>query len=195
VNRAPATTASDPDEAAVTRFVAGDREAFGELFDRHGSYVYNIVHGVLNSEDDARDVTQEVFLQVHRSLHTFRRGSRFSTWLYRIALNRALDAARAHRRRRCVPLGVEAENRPAPGADPASHLDARSAEDEVRRVLQHLEPRHRDVLVLRYMQDMDIEEMAEVLGCSASAAKVRLFRARLKFKQCYEAIVGRHERE
>jgi RNA polymerase sigma-70 factor (ECF subfamily) len=194
MNRATTAPVGDADEVAVSRYLAGDVSAFGEIFDRHGPYVYNIVYGVLNQEDEARDVTQDVFLQVHRSLASFRHGSRFSTWLYRIALNRALDAARAHRRRRWVPWGEGMENRPDPHGDPAADTDTRSDEADVRRVLQRMEPRHRDVLVLRYMQELNIDEIAEVLGCSETAAKVRLYRARQKFKEAYEATVGTHGR-
>ncbi len=195
VSRHAAALPSDPDEATIARFLGGDREAFELLFERYGPYVYNIVRGVLDSEDDANDVTQEVFLQVYRSLHRFRRGSRFTTWLYRIALNRALDAARSHRRRRWVSFGETLDNKADPDGDPAQDVEARSAEDEVRRVLAGMDPKHRDVLVLRYLQDMDIEEIAEVLGCSVGAAKVRLFRARQKFRERYDQVIGRHERE
>lgn len=195
LNRQAAAISSDPDEAAVERFLSGDRGAFDELFERYGAYVYNIVRGVLTSEDDASDVTQEVFLQVYRSLHTFRRGSRFSTWLYRIALNRALDAARSHRRRKWVPFDETLENKSDPSGDPANAIESRSAEDEVRQVLDRMDPRHREVLVLRYLQEMEIEDMAKVLGCSTGAAKVRLFRARQKFRECYDQVVGPHARE
>lgn len=193
VSRTLSAASADADDAAIERFLAGDRQAFEELFDRYGSYVYNIVRGILASEDDARDVTQEIFLQVYRSLHTFRRGSRFSTWLYRIAVNRAVDAARALRRRRWVPFGETLENKPDSSADPGHDLASRSAEDAVHRVLSRMDPKHRDVLVLRYLQEMDLEEIAEVLGCSVGAAKVRLFRARQKFRECYEAVIGRDE--
>jgi RNA polymerase sigma-70 factor (ECF subfamily) len=193
MNRSAAAGAADADEAAIARFVAGDQHAFEELFDRYGPYVYNIVRGVLPTDEDASDVTQEVFLQVYRSLHTFRGGSRFSTWLYRIALNRALDAARAHRRRRWVPFGETTRNDADTSGDPGADIESRSTEDEVRRVLEKMEPRHREIITLRYLRDLDLEEIADVLGCSVGAAKVRLFRARQKFKECYEAMFGRHE--
>ena len=190
VSRQAAAIPADPDEATIERFLSGDRAAFEELFDRYGTYVYNIVRGVLASSDDASDVTQEVFLQVYRSLHKFRRGSRFTTWLYRIALNRALDAARAHRRRGVLPLSEAIEKKLEPTGDPGGDIESHSAAELVWRVLRQMDPKHRDVLVLRYIQELDIEEMAEVLGCSVGAVKVRLFRARQKFRDCYHQVVG-----
>src|SRR5437868_447549 len=95
---------ADVDAEFVARFLAGDKRAFDSLFDRYQEYVYHIVYGILGSGEEARDVTQDVFVQVYRRLPGFRRGSRFATWLYRIAVNRAVDAGRSSKSRRWLPL-------------------------------------------------------------------------------------------
>ena len=89
--------AIDTDACLIERFARGDTAAFDRLFLKYQDYVYNIVYGIIGKAEEARDVTQEVFVQVFRSLPSFRRGSRFATWLYRIAVNRAVDAARSAR--------------------------------------------------------------------------------------------------
>jgi RNA polymerase sigma-70 factor (ECF subfamily) len=173
------------DDALIARFLGGDRPAFDSLFEKYQDYVYNIVHGILGKPEEAHDVTQEVFVQVYKALPTFRRGSRFATWLYRIAVNRAVDAARASKGWRWLPLMETLRATPDPADTPARSLDRKAEQDNVQRVLQLVPLQHRDVLVLRYYQDLSIEEIAEVLGCSVAAAKVRLHRARQHFKERY----------
>jgi len=182
--------AGDVDGALIARFLAGDRAAFDALFYKYQDYVYNIVYGIVGRAEEARDITQDVFVQIHRSLPSFRRGSRFATWLYRIAVNRAVDAARGAKGWRWLPLNEMLKSRPDPAQNPAEAMDRRVEQDAVQRVLTAVPVQHRDVLVLRYYQNMSIEEIAEVLGCSVAAAKVRLHRARQHFKEKYVAIYG-----
>lgn len=183
-----AARSEDRDDAAIARFLAGDTSAFNELYDRYADYVFNIAYGVLGNTDAAADVTQEVFLLVYRALNRFRRGSRFATWLYRIALNRALDAARAAKRRKWLPWETVMDRRSAPETDPATQDDQRDLTSVINRVLENMPEEPRKVLTLRYFSDLTVEEIAEVLGCSVPAAKVRLHRARRKFKDVLEKL-------
>ena len=191
VNGERTIAAVDADDALIARFLAGHRSAFDALFARYQDYVYNIVYGIVGSSDEARDVSQEVFVQVYRSLPNFRRGSRFATWLYRIAVNRAVDAARSARGRRWLPLLETLRATPDPDANPARAAEKDSDRDEIRRALRKVPVQHRDVLVLKYFQDLSVEEIAEVLGISVTAAKVRLHRARHHFKETYVAAIGK----
>lgn len=175
----------DIDDALIARFLKGERAAFDSLFEKYQDYVYNIVNGIVGKSEEAHDVTQEVFVQVYKALPTFRRGSRFATWLYRIAVNRAVDAARASKAWRWLPLMETLRATPDPADSPARSLDRKVEQSAVQKVLQLVPLQHRDVLVLRYYQDLSIEEIAEVLGCSLAAAKVRLHRARQHFKEKY----------
>lgn len=180
----------DADADVVARFLAGDSRAFDTLFARYQEYVYRIVYGILGTPEEARDVTQDVFVQVYRRLPGFRRGSRFATWLYRIAVNRAVDAARSARGRRWLPLLDTAYSIPDPADSPEQAAGKGAERDMVQSALMSVPLQHRDVLVLRYYQDLSIEEIAETLGCSVSAAKVRLHRARRHFKEKYVAALG-----
>ncbi len=181
---------SDVDGQFISRFLSGDRSAFDSLFEKYQDYVYNIVFGIVGKSDDAHDVTSEVFVQVYRSLSTFRAGSRFATWLYRIAVNRAVDSARSTRSRKWFPFDDATNQIPDSRENPAQAVDRKAGRDAIQQVLMRVPVQHRDVLVLRYYQDLSIEEIAEVVGCSVAAAKVRLHRARLHFKEKYVELYG-----
>ena len=187
------TVTTDDDSGLVARFLRGDTAAFDALFLKYQDYVYHIVYGIVGSAEESRDLTQEVFLQVYRALPKFRHGSRFATWLYRIAVNRAVDAARGAKRWRFLPFLDEPTlaGRPADSRDEPEQVFERGAEREaVQAVLMRCPLGHREVLALRYYQDLSLEEIAETLGCSVSAAKVRLHRARRVFKANYVTTYG-----
>jgi RNA polymerase sigma-70 factor (ECF subfamily) len=187
------TVRTDDDSGLVARFLRGDGAAFDSLFVKYQDYVYNILFGIVGNQDDARDLTQEVFLQVFRSLPKFRYGARFATWLYRIAVNRGVDAARGSRRWRFLPNLDEPAFAAIPAEaelQPESVFERKMQRETVQGVLMRCPLSHREPLVLRYYQDLSVEEIADVLGCSVAAAKVRLHRARKVFKDNYVALHG-----
>jgi len=185
------TSSIDADIDLISRFLAGDKSAFDSLFAKYQDYVYNIVYGIVGKADDAHDVTSDVFVQVYRSLSKFKRDSRFATWLYRIAVNRAVDSARSAQTRKWFPFDDAVRQIRDPKSGPEEVADQKAQSDSVQFVLSKVPVQHRDVLALRYYQDLSIEEIAEVLGCSVAAAKVRLHRARLHFKEKYVEIYGK----
>ena len=188
-----ATDRKEEDDLLVARFVRGDASAFDSLFAKYQDYVYHIVYGIIGSVEESRDLTQEVFVQVYRSLPKFRHGAKFATWLYRIAVNRAVDAARGSKRWRFLPL-LDEPNLGARAADPEPEPEelflAQAERDTIQATLMQCPLAHRDVLVLRYYRGLSVEEIAETLACSAAAAKVRLHRARRVFKDKYVALHG-----
>lgn len=186
-------TTEDDDGKLVARFLCGEMAAFDSLFAKHQDYVYHIVYGIVGNAEEARDLTQDVFLQVYRSLPQFRGGARFGTWLYRIAVNRAVDAARGSRRWNLLSLFEEQSllNRPADRAlEPEAMFEQGLERAEIQKVLMRCPLSQRQILVLRYYRDLSLEEIAETMGCSLSAAKVRLHRARAIFKTCYVNVHG-----
>jgi len=187
------TVRTDDDSGLVARFLRGDGAAFDTLFVKYQDYVYNILFGIVGSQEEARDLTQEVFLQVYRSLPKFRYGARFATWLYRIAVNRGVDAARGSRRWRFLPILDEPAFALTPAdtdLQPESVFERKMERETIQTVLMRCPVAHREALVLRYFQDLSVEEIAEVLGCSIAAAKVRLHRARKVFKDHFMALHG-----
>lgn len=158
------------DLTLVNRCRAGDGEAFGLLFEKYKNLVYRTAYLTLGSETDAEDLLQEVFLQVHRSLATYdpQRGS-FSTWLYRVTVNRCLNWRRGRPATDSLDL-FEAEP-----AGSAAHAPHRPAEDDgVRRSLDKLSPKLRVVVVLRYYWDLSYAQIADITELPLGTVKSRL---------------------
>lgn len=167
---------SELDDAhLVTRARAGGADAFEELVRRHRDRVYRVALRMLDDPREAEDATQDVLLQTWRSLDRFRADSAFSTWVYRIAVNRCLNVLRD--RRRTEPLESDQDSTaPSVEAAVASRLEL----DDVKRAITRLTPEQRAAFVLREVEGRTYEELAEVLDCSVSAVKSRLHRARLE---------------
>ena len=190
------TVTTDDDSGLVARFLRGDATAFDALFSKYQDYVFHIVYGIVGSAEESRDLTQDVFLQVYRGLPGFRRGARFATWLYRIAVNRAVDAARGSKRWRFLPFLEEPTLalRAADACDePERAYERRAEREDIQRILMRCPLGCRETLSLRYYRDLSLEEIAEVLGCSVAAAKVRLHRARKVFRENYVAVYGEQD--
>jgi RNA polymerase sigma-70 factor (ECF subfamily) len=189
-----ATEAPDADVRLVERHLRGDRHAFEELFRKHQSYAFNVAYSLLSNAEDAADVTQEAFLRVHRNMERFRGDSSFTTWLYRVVVNLAITELRRRSRSRTQLMEdiapAEAWRAEEEAADaPALHLEMGEERETVQRVLRHLPPDYRAVLVLRHFQQLAYEEICQVLGLTMSQVKTRLHRARRMFKERYRALM------
>lgn len=189
----PAGVIGQEEAALITSARSGDQDAFSVLVHLHQRQVYNLALRMLRDVDEASEATQEVFLAAWQGLRSFRGDARFATWLYRIAYNHCLKLME-HRRRDAVAraeLAAESarENSPA-GALSAHHaLDAeRQMCERVRGEIANLPPKYRVVLVLRHLQDLSYEEMAEVMRVPIGTVKTQLFRARALLKERLEDL-------
>lgn len=157
--------------------------ALAALFDRHQRRVYNVAVRVLGDRDAAQDVVQEIFLTLARRVRTWRGDAAFSSWLYRATVNRAIDRRRREGRRAAASLddmAVDLETASLPGRPDTdeSHAGERAeAAQQVQRALLRLSPKLRAVAVLRYVEGLTYEQLAEVLDCSIGTVKSRLNRA------------------
>lgn len=185
----------DEDARLVSAVLSGDNEAFAELVRKYEKLVYNAAYQLLRSEDDALDVSQETFFKAYRSLNSFRGDCRFSTWLYKICRNAALDFLRAEQRRRTVSLTDDDEDSregmldlPDPDAlaDPQNRLEQQEERLAVRAAIQQLSDEHREILVLRDMEGYSYEEIAEMLDLELGTVKSRINRARRAVKDFLE---------
>jgi RNA polymerase sigma-70 factor (ECF subfamily) len=162
----------------------GFEAAFEELFARYRERVYAIAFRVLGNAGDALDVVQESFALVFRKLTSFRGGSLFSTWLFRIVVNSSID----HRRKIASrdPSRVEssddlevADEQPGP----VDRAQTKELAGQVQTAIDALSPKLRAILALRYLEDMSYEELAATLGLSLGTVKSRLARAHLALEQ------------
>lgn len=170
--------AADPDLALVREFASGQTDAFDRLYRRHSTLVYNTCLGILGDPDDARDAMQETFVQMWRSLPGFRGGSKFSTWLYRVTVNKCMDLLRAKPRWE-TPESIDWYS------DGKADRSDGLLEEQVRQTVLKLKPEYRAVMVLYYFQQLSYDEIAESLGCSFDQVRIRLHRARKAFRTLY----------
>ena len=175
------TTTSESDLAE--RCAVGDTEACRELVHSHQRMVYHLALQLLGNPEDARDLSQDVFLTVFRSIHRFRGDSALQTWIYRIAVNQARNQQRWWRRRKRsdqVSLETVFVDPPAPEAttSPERALDRKELRRRLWQALRRLPFEQRSAIVLRELHGMRYAEIAFSLGISTAAVKSRLARAR-----------------
>lgn len=168
----------------------GDSSAFSVLVNRYQERLYSCVLNVVANSEEAEDVVQESFIQAYLKLDTFQQNSRFFTWLYRIAFNNALSRRRRHKGQ--VSLD---QARETTGSEPTDRLEApdqsmiRSENiRQLRTALDLLTEDHRSILVLREMQDMSYEDIADCLDISIGTVRSRLSRARNALKLQLEQL-------
>lgn len=178
-----------PDEVLIQRVLGGEESAFGVLMERYADLVFSVVVGIVRNETDAADVTQEAFIRAYRALPRFRGDSKFSSWLYRIAVNRSLTFLKKRKRRgRTVDIGlgphIEAgalETRP--GSDPEKLVLDAETRRLVREAVGELPPRYRAAVTLFYIEERSYKEVAETLGIPMGTLKTHLHRARALLKE------------
>ncbi len=168
----------------LRRSQQGDTEAFGRLVRAHQDSIYGLVVRLVRDPGLAEELTQDSFLKAYRALDSFRGASRFSTWLYRIAVNACHDhreSAAARRRSQETSLDrLEHHDLDpaAPSARPDQAVEFDEMAEHFEAGLATLEPTHREAFVLRHQEGLEYGEIAEALGISAGNAKVRVHRAR-----------------
>ena len=187
------------DEAElVVDLQAGSDEAFDWLVTHYHAAVYGLVFGVLGGSADAADVTQEVFLKAFRGMRGFRRGSSLKTWLYRIAIREALNQRRwwwRHlRKQTSIDAGPYGDNAPLDlqdlGATPFDQLAAQEVQTVVRRALQEVPEAFRSAVILRDLEGLSYQEVAEVLDLSVGTVKSRILRGRRALREVLEPLLA-----
>lgn len=171
VEQKPRTFAEKPisDAQLVQTFLEGDTSAFEEIMTRYRRMVYSVARKMVETHDDADEVTQKTFISAYKNLKNFEGRSQLKTWLFRIAVNYSKNLIRDRGRREGDEI-TERTSIQEKGAD-----DYMAEADEKRLVheaVRGLPPRQREVLQLRVQQELSFAEIAEIVGCSVSAAKV-----------------------
>ncbi|GHO94100.1 ECF RNA polymerase sigma factor SigW [Reticulibacter mediterranei] len=187
-----ATTSADENDAElVVASQGGDQDAFAQLVQRHQRRVFNLVFRMLQQYEEANEVTQETFLAAWQGLSSFRGDARFSTWLYRIAYNCCLKQLEQRKKDKALNAAIQAEHLldHADKEERASTvLEIHDYQNLVREHLSMLPAKYRVVLVLRHLQEMTYEEMAEILTIPIGTIKTHLFRARNLLKERLETF-------
>src|ERR1700683_4754678 len=181
----------------VTELQAGSDSAFDYLVTYYHSSVFNLVYGILSDRADAADVTQEVFLQVFRGIRGFRGGSSLKTWLYRISVRQALNHRRWCWRHHRMQTSIDTEDSEHNAvlelkdeeATPYEQCAAHETQITVRRALASVPPVFRSAVILRDLEGLSYEEIAEVLEVSVGTVKSRIMRGRRMLKEILDPLL------
>jgi RNA polymerase sigma-70 factor, ECF subfamily len=192
----------ESEQRFIERLVAHDERAFNQLVEAYEHRVFRLVHRMLGRRDEAEDMAQEVFVQVFKAVGQFRGDSKLSTWLYRIAVNLCKNRIKYLSRRHTdaqdeLETVVErAPLNPAKGvtyggmARPDQVVEGYQVERIVQRCMAEIDPEFREVLVLRDVEDLSYEEIADITGLADGTVKSRIHRARGMLKQKVEQAMG-----
>jgi RNA polymerase sigma-70 factor, ECF subfamily len=194
-----ATAHDDDRQRVLAELVAaaqgGEREAFDELVRRTYVEVYTLAVRLTANEEDASDVVQEAYLRAWKGIRRFRGDAQFSTWMYRITANAASTMTQRRRRQQAThiddvaePVEMRLEHQPEGAAESAAALE------ELSVAVSELPPKLRAIIVLKDVYGLSHEDIAEELGISVAAAKVRLHRGRKKLRDLLYDDQGRHAR-
>lgn len=198
----PSTIVQDDEGELVAASKAGDLTSFGELVNRYERRIFRLTMNITQNREDAEDATQDAFLKSFQHLNNFEGGSRFYTWLVRIAVNEAL--MRLRKRRPNVssldePVQTDEDLMPREFRDWRPSPEQKYERGELNDILTHaigeLDPIFRTVFILRDVEGMSTEDTAELLGVSVPAVKSRLLRARLKLRNRLSPMFERSEKQ
>ena len=183
----PLDQQTGPDDAElVARSLRQDHEAFGQLIDRHASVIVNLAYRMVGNRAEAEDLAQEAFLAAFKALSTFRADSKFSTWLYRIASNKCKDWLRAKRPgmgQQDVDIDEVLDSHVAEEQTPERLLSQQQVALELEQAIRRLPPLYREAFVLKHVEGLSYEEMAEILGANGDTLKMRVYKGRLQLSR------------
>lgn len=183
---------SENDRKLVKKAKLGDRRAFGKLVKRYQNKVLYLAYDLLGNYIDAQDVAQNVFLQAFQSIPYFRDESSFSTWIYKITTNAAIDFQRSRRRRRALfieePQYDDNQDRALENIeDPYQAIDKNIENTDLKnliaRVVEELSPQQKAAFVLKYFHDKSTEEIAKIIDCNPVTVRGHILRATLKLRK------------
>jgi RNA polymerase sigma-70 factor (ECF subfamily) len=172
----------------ITKTLSGDQSAYADLIRRHQRFVFTLAMRFAKNREDAEEIAQDCFIKAYRSLETFKRESKFTTWLYSIVYTTAMSALR---KRRVDTTSIDDEETYIQIENTSSGFDVNDAEHRSRsfylnQAIAQLMPDDATIITLFYKGEQSLEEIAQTLGIEANSVKVKLFRARQRLKEKLE---------
>jgi len=185
----------DHDPELVKRCLAGDNSAWEDLLQNHTRKIYSLCYRFTGRRSEAEDLTQEVFIKIFQTLKTFDAAQgAFPTWLARVARNHLVDHYRRTKKDR-VTSSLEdelgsLEEKPSPTVEPVAQVESREHKELLQQALDRLSPDLREAVILRDLQDLDYDEIAQVLGVPEGTVKSRINRGRLELARVIKRMEG-----
>lgn len=164
----------------------GDIDAFDRLFYKYRDKIYRTAFRMINNQEDALDLTQEIFLKAYKNINKYNFKSQFSTWLYKLAINVCIDELRKHKKSNEVLTDEIPDDRKSD--TPEDIVLYEEQESLIWKALDTLKEKERSIIVLREMEGLSYEEIANILGCSIGRVKSRLHESREKLKKALEKM-------
>lgn len=186
------STEATDDRDLIVRAQTGDEDAFRDLVERYKKRAYWVAYHLVNDEDEARDITQEAFIRVFRSIARFDLRYKFYTWLYQIVTNLSIDSLRKRQGQKRVSLEDVGDIR-GHEMDAHERLERIELKERVAAILDTLPPKYRAVIALREIEGLSSKEIAGIVGSTHATVRWRLHRARSLFKDAWEARYGKVE--
>lgn len=189
-------TVKSDDQHLIEATLAGNKNAFGELMLRYQDRLFGTLVHMLGSMHDARDITQEAFLSAYEKLGSFRQESSFYSWLFRIAYNAAVSSRR-RKGSRNQSLNSNHDHVPSdhsPQNDPANRLQIEESQHQVREALESLGAEYRDAIILKEIEGLRYEEIAEIQDCPIGTVRSRIHRARQLLREKLARVVEREQK-
>lgn len=174
-----------PDDLLISRILTGDRPSFRLLVERYQNLVFTISFRITGKREEAEEVAQDVFMKVYNGLGTFKGDSKFSSWLYRIAHNTALNKIKG-RKEEFKPIDTITGS--FTGGSVLNEAEQGFTKADLNKAINMLEPEEATIITLFYLSEQSLEEIAQILNIETNAAKVRLFRSRKKLREKMELI-------
>ncbi len=188
-----ATTICQDEQIAMRRCKGGSREAFEVFVNKYMKDAYFIALGLVGNREDALDLSQEAFVRAYRNINTVKPGRRFFPWFYQILKNLCISHLRKRKVRQAGSLDHEDCPEPADTGDaflPDAVADRNEQKDRVWQAIAKLDPKHREVIILRHFQNMSYDQIAEALYCNKGTITSRLYYARNKLKELLSSEKG-----
>jgi|ERR1043166_965783 RNA polymerase sigma-70 factor (ECF subfamily) len=190
----PASTALRdlPDRELVLLCQKSNPDAFTELVARHQDRIYTAISRFCGNIEDANDITQRAFINAFRKIGEFKGDAAFSTWIYRIAFNQAISFRRENKRTAVSIYSKDDELLAEPSEDrnPTEHLESQETQRKVQQALDLLEEGDREIILLKDLQGVSYEEIADILQIPKGTVRSRLHRARLELKSKLKSFIG-----
>jgi RNA polymerase sigma-70 factor (ECF subfamily) len=191
MDEAPGSGPANTDEDLVRLVIAGERDLFAPIYERYYWRVFRMAYGMTGNHGSAEDLTQEIFMRAYQRLKEFRGESAFSTWLYRVAVNHSLNYRRKHQDEREESAG---ETDPQPVAGESTTAEAGAMREQmtaqVHRALLALKPKLRMIVILKDIEGLSYEEIAQRANCSTGTVASRLNRSRKLLARKLEHLRG-----
>lgn len=166
------------EEGLLKRIAAGEKEFFGELVLRHQDFIFSVVKGFVRFEEEARDLTQEVFVKAYENIEKFRGDSKFSSWLYRIAYNHSMNWSERRAGRETQLDDELAEAIPEEPSLADELFDRELVLARIKEIIEELPDKYKVVLKLYYFEEKTYQEIADTLGIPINTVKIQLLRAK-----------------